>query len=182
MGKDYDYYSKDGSGVIATKKILILLVCMIFISSIFHNVSAVERIYTIEDSNSNVTINPGEKFNISLEGHPSCGYVWDIRSSNSSVLRLVDEGGWVLNFSVPGSSGIYNWTYEGHTKGTTTLTFVEWHSWVGNDSIINIFTLNVTSNVENSTNILWPIIIVVTIIVVVPTVVIIKWMKGGRDK
>ena len=99
--------------------------------------------------------------------HFDGGYQCNVSSSNSSVLRLVDEGRYALNPGVTGSSIIHNWTFAGDNTGTTTLTFNESRSWLGNDSIINTFILNVTTNAGDSKTTIWPIIIVVAVVIIV---------------
>jgi len=163
----------------ATKKIITLMVCVLFLTSIFHMVSAEEPVYTIEDNNSTITIKSVEKIIISLTNTGM--YKWEIYSYEPSVLKFVDLGGWVHG-DAPGSPATYNWTFEGKHKGNTTISFVYWDYWVGNASIRDNFTLyvNVTSNAPMS--LVWKTIIVISIIIVVPTAIILKWMKGGKDK
>ena len=176
---DYTECRKDHKMKI-TRKLTTLLVCMIFIFSIFQNVSAVDRIYTIEDNNSNVTINSGEMFNVSLLVQSL--YIWEIDSYDSSIVKFVDMDGWVFYPELPGSRAMYNWTFEGKHEGNTTLKFTYGPGWAGNDTIIKTFALNVTVNAENSIKIIWSTIVAISIIIIVSTAIIIKRVKGGGNE
>jgi len=162
----------------ATQKIITFLVCLLFLTSIFTLVSAEEPVYTIEDNNSNITIKSGEKIIISLvHGLP---YIWELYSYEPSVLKLIDEGGWVHGDN-PGSQATHNWTFEGNNEGNTTLSFIYWDTW-DIESIHDVFTLHINTVGDSSISTFWKMIIVVSIIIVVPTIVIKKWIIGGEGK
>ena len=148
---------------------------MLMVSMIFQNVAAEYYICTIEDNNQNITLNSEDILIISLE--ESLQSRWEYTSSNSSVLRLTNEDGYAITPDAPGSPVIWNWTFEGAEKGMTTLKFIK---RLNNNSIVDTFFLNVTSNVSRTTSMML-IIIVFSVIIVVPSVIIIKWMKGGKN-
>ncbi|MCK5397083.1 MAG: protease inhibitor I42 family protein [Thermoplasmata archaeon] len=150
------------------------------VSMIFQNVAAEYYTFTIEDNNQNVILYSEDKLIVSLnQGGGS--YSWDYTSSNPSVLKLISEELWAPTNPVnPGGSVFLNITFEGAEKGTTTLKFIYWQDWVGNDSIIETLFLNVTSNVSRSMELML-LYTVFFCIIVVPSAIIIIKMKGEKN-
>jgi len=147
------------------KRILVLAIILMFLSTfISPKVSANIPTYTIDENYENISINSSEKFNVSLR--MNLGYEWNFHLSNSSVLRLVDEGGWVVHNN-PGSPAYLNWTFEGRNKGSTTLAFIYSQSYGNNDTIIKTFTLNVTVITDIQSDSGLPILVAVVIIITI---------------
>ena len=138
-------------------------------------VAADHTLFTIKDNGSNISLGSDDSFTVSVVNSGG-SYTWDYRSSNSSILKLISWDLWIRPNPLPGSSYLSNFTFEGSEKGTTTLTFIYWEYWVGNESIINSFILNVTSNVSRTTNTLL-LISIFSIIIVVPSALIIRRMR-----
>jgi predicted secreted protein len=178
MGEDNILFDRDNHRKNITRKLITFFIGMVFIFSVFQNVSAVGRFYTIDDNNSNVTIVSGEKFNVSLLWSGS--YCWKLDSYDPSVLKFIDEDFWAFNPGVPGVHLLDNWTFKGNDAGTTMLKFNFLVLGGGNDTIRDTYFLNVTVNAGKSINFSL-IIIEMAIIIVVPTAFIIKWMRGGKD-
>ena len=137
--------------------------------------AADHTLFTIEDSGSSISLGSDDSFTVSMVNSGG-SYTWDYRSSNSSILKLISWDIWVTPNALPGTSFLSNLTFEGAEKGTTTLTFIYWEYWVGNESIINSFILNVTSNVSRTTNTLI-IISIISLIIVVPSAIFIRKLK-----
>ncbi len=155
-----------------SRKLISTFFAVLMFTMIFQNVAAAHTLFTIEDSNSSISLDSDDSFTVSLRQE---GYRWKYELSNPSVLKMIDLDGYALDPENPGSPAIYNWTFEGLEKGTTTLTFIYWDSWSGD--VAFTFVLNVTSNVSRTTNTLL-IITIFSAIIVVPSVAIIKRMKG----
>ena len=166
----------------AIKRIIVVMILLMLISTTTMNSVAAEYfICTIEDSGSNVTLNDDDSFIFSVIAFAGVPYTWEYSSSNSSILKLVS---WSHEYFVenpnPGAPYYQNWTFEGAEKGKTTLKFIYWEYWIGNESIKETVFFNVTSNISRTTNTLL-IITVFSIIIVVPSAIIIKRMRDEKD-
>jgi inhibitor of cysteine peptidase len=119
------------------------------------HVTANNGAYVMEDNNSDIFIEINETFNISLESNPSTGYEWLIQEYNYSVLELADSHYGSPEYPSPapvGTGGWQNWTFRGLKDGKTTLTLVYWRPWEGNESIINVYTSNITVGTATTTS------------------------------
>ncbi|MBA3044957.1 MAG: hypothetical protein KKH41_03380 [Candidatus Thermoplasmatota archaeon] len=166
-----------------TKIIFIQIICLLIFTSIFHNASAVDRIYTIDDDGADITICVGQKFNVSV--HWSSVKLWllegyDLNGDggyDSSVLEVVDGGFWQPVGEWYGPT--FNLTFEGINAGNETIIYN--YRWLSNNSIEDSFTLNVTV-VESNQSVNLPLMLIVIIIIaVVPSAILIKRMKGGKN-
>ena len=157
------------------RMIVTIIILIVFSTSMLNNVAAELKVYTIDDNGSDITINSGQVFNVSLKMGGM--YYWDVGSYDSSNLEFVDKDLWLINPN-PGSHYYYNWTFIGRSAGTTLLTFHHFAWEEGEYSIDDTFTLNMSVINTNQPLNLPLIITVFTIIIVVPSVIILKWMKG----
>ena len=92
----------------------------------------------IQNSNSNHNseentslvkhIKVGEKFNISLKGNPTTGYMWNYTIDNNDIIRIVGDN-YIANGGAPGSGGIRSWEIEGLKKGEEALIFKYKRAW-----------------------------------------------------
>ena len=122
--------------------VIIALVCFIC-----PHVTADNESYTMSDNNSDISIEIGGTFGISLESNPTTGYEWDVTECDYSVLELVNTGyeqAETQSPPLPGAGGLQNWTFEGLKDGKTTLKLVYWRSWEGEESIIDEYLLHIT--------------------------------------
>jgi len=149
---------------------------MLFFTTTLNNVAAEYYICTIEDNDQHFILNSDDKLIVSfIQGlEPQ----WEYTSSNSSVLKLIDDYLWAPERMLPpGGSCLHNFTFEGAAKGTTTLKFVKLGSW--SDIIYDVLFLNVTSNVNRAMNYVL-VIVVFSVIIAVPSAIIIRRMKGEK--
>ena len=155
---------------------------MLMVSMIFQNVAAEIPTYTVDDDGSNLVIAVGQRFNVSVYWSSVMRWLLDgydlfgDGDYDSTVLEIVDGGFWQ---PVDEVWPTFNLTFEGISAGNETIIYN--YCWLSNNSIEDFFTLNVT--VIESDQSLNPMlmVIVVIIIAVVPSVIIIKWMKGGKN-
>jgi hypothetical protein len=184
MKKDNYTEDRNDHKMKMTRKLISFMVCMIFILSIFQNVSAVDRIYTIDDDGADITIRVGQKFNVSV--HWSSVKLWLLEGYdllgdgeyNSSVLEVVDGGFWQPE-DEEWYGPTFNLTFEGINAGNETIIYN--CRWLWNNSIEDSFTLNVTV-VESDQSVNLPLMLIVIIIIaVVPSAILIRRMKGGKN-
>jgi inhibitor of cysteine peptidase len=74
-----------------------------------------------EDAGSIVQIGAGETLVVELDGNPSTGYNWFVRSIDEAVLRQDGEPEFVAERDLPGSPGIVTLRFTAVDEGTTTL-------------------------------------------------------------
>nr|QNO49390.1 hypothetical protein ICHGDBFH_00045 [Methanosarcinales archaeon ANME-2c ERB4] len=130
---------------------------LVIISACFicPHVAANNGAYATENNNLDIIIETDETFNISLTSNPSTGYEWEIQECNYSVLELADSHYGSPEYSSPpppGTAGWQNWTFRGLKDGKTTLRLVYWRPWEGEESIIDVYTLNITVGTVTTTS------------------------------
>ena len=85
---------------------------------------------TSADQGKQVAVNAGGKLEISLEGNPTTGYIWEAANLDTSFLKQVGA----VNFkssnpNLVGSGGQQTLTFVALKPGTTVLTLVYHRPW-----------------------------------------------------
>jgi len=127
--------------------IIRLLVIIALCCLICPHVTADSESYTMGDNNSDISIEIGETFDISLESNPTTGYDWDVKECDYSVLELVNTDYVTAENQTPpleGAGGLQNWTFRGLKDGETVLKLVYQRSWGGEDSAVDEYLLHIT--------------------------------------
>lgn len=125
-------------------RVLVIIALCCFICP---HIAADNESYTMSDNNSDISVELGGTFGISLESNPTTGYGWNITEYDHSILELVNTSYESAKNQTPpvvGAGGSQNWTFEGSKAGETTLKLVYLRSWEGEDSAVNEYLLHIT--------------------------------------
>ena len=100
---------------------------------------------TSADQGKQITLNPGGKLVIRLDGNPTTGYTWEAVNLDSSFLQQV--GGIDFNSSNPnlvGSGGQQTFTFQALKSGSTILTLVYHRPWESGVAPLQTYQIFVT--------------------------------------
>jgi inhibitor of cysteine peptidase len=84
---------------------------------------------TEADAGSTVRLASGGTIEVVLAGNPTTGFTWEAADLNASVLRQVGEPDYVSDSDLPGSPGVFTFTFECVADEPTTLTLVYHRPW-----------------------------------------------------
>jgi predicted secreted protein len=110
-------------------KTLLLLSSFCLVIFISHTLFA-QTVYSSNDTN--ITINSGDLFTISLESNPSTGYSWSVAENqdNAQVVVLgMEYKQTPTDGKVIGSGGLENWRFKSLSTGSIKLVFYYSRSW-----------------------------------------------------
>lgn len=100
---------------------------------------------TMSDNGRQVTLHPGDRLVIALEGNPSTGYTWEVVQVDSSLLS---EQGPVqfkaASTGLVGAPGIQTLTFKALKAGTATLTLGYLRPWEKGVLPANTFQITVS--------------------------------------
>ena len=94
------------------------------------------------DSGRTIKVKVGTVINISLEGNPTTGYLWEVTSKNAPVLTLVKQE-FKPGSKLIGAGGTTTFQYRADKKGNTKVTVVYHRPWEKNKAPIKTFQLNI---------------------------------------
>jgi len=77
-----------------------------------------------EDDGRTVQLNSGGGLHVTLEGNPTTGFLWEVASSEPSVLRAVGESEFTANSTAMGSPGKVTLRFEAVKRGEVLLRLV----------------------------------------------------------
>ena len=125
------------------KKLVIILFMVSLVSSFNGCIQNNTTIYlTMEDDGSTISINVGDKINITLEETPSTGYLWNITQFNESILNLTKESTWGFS-DIIGASINHTWILTAIKHGETTLKISYYRPWEGSENATMNFTIHI---------------------------------------
>ncbi len=99
-----------------------------------------------EDAGKEVTLQVGEKIQVTLDSNPTTGYQWDVEDVDESVLKQQGDSVYRAETSNPnivGSGGEETFTFEAVGTGTTTLKLIYHQPWEEGVEPAEVFTLRV---------------------------------------
>jgi len=96
------------------------------------------------DSGKTIKIRLGTVINISLEGNPTTGYIWETASRTAPVLTQVNPPAFKPGSKLIGAGGIITFQFRADKKGNIKLTIVYHRPWEKNKAPIKTFQLNIT--------------------------------------
>ena len=91
---------------------------------------------------SEIQLNAGEKFEITLRENRTTGYRWHLVSVGEPACKLLDDS-FELGGSSPGSGGIHFWHFQAMQESIGKIDLVYKRSWERNTPPVQNFTLNV---------------------------------------
>jgi inhibitor of cysteine peptidase len=107
------------------------------------NILAAESMKLSEnDSGKTVEIKCGNQLEVELPGNPTTGYVWEVSSLNSNVMRL-DKTDFIANEKTIGSGGFEVMKFQAIAAGTSVLNLKFLRSFEHNIPPIKTFRVTV---------------------------------------
>lgn len=94
------------------------------------------------DAGKTVEIQVGDELDIILEGNPTTGYVWEVMSINSTVLKL-SSSSFVANDNTLGANGMETIKFQALTEGQTELNLHFHRPFESNKLPLKTFTFTV---------------------------------------
>lgn len=80
---------------------------------------------TKADNGKTFDVAKGSQFNLTLEGNPTTGFLWETKDLNTAVLKQVGDFAYTAdNANLVGSPGKLKFTFEGAGAGTAKLTLI----------------------------------------------------------
>lgn len=73
---------------------------------------------------STVTICPGQKLKVNLQGNPTTGFVWELLPESDSPLERQGEPLYTPGGSAPGAGGLFSFVFQARATGSTLLKFI----------------------------------------------------------
>jgi inhibitor of cysteine peptidase len=85
---------------------------------------------TKADHEQTVNLESGDTLFVVVQGNPTTGYTWEVKSNDESVLKMCSKTYKPLNPGVCGSPGIFTFTFRPTLKkGTSDLALEYARSW-----------------------------------------------------
>lgn len=115
------------------KKCLVLLALVLLTAAILLGCAACGKVYGKEDTD--ISVNAGETFTVSLEENPTTGYQWSYTISDENVIEISKDE-YVAdsrNENVAGAGGQRNITFMAKSKGSAVIDMVYERSWEKNE-------------------------------------------------
>jgi inhibitor of cysteine peptidase len=101
-----------------------------------------------KDSNGgSATLKRDQILEVKLEGNPTTGYSWEVKTSGEPVVRLQGEPVYAqtsAGSTVVGSGGTFTFTFVGAEPGTSTIELVYHRPWETDTPPLETFVLEVT--------------------------------------
>ena len=98
--------------------------------------------FTVADNGKAIEIGVGETFSVLLEGNPTTGYGWQVKTTDESVVSSA-EPTYVTDSDLVGSGGLYTFTFTATGPGQMQVELVYLRPWEQAEPL-QTFTLTVT--------------------------------------
>ena len=123
------------------RKIEIFVFVLLF--SIF--LTSCTKPYTEEDNGRTINLGIYDPFEIELAGNPSTGYIWDVLSYDSTIIKQVGKAEFEPIDDKIGSGGKYTFNFQTIAAGQTTLVLIYYRKFEENVPPAKTFELKVVS-------------------------------------
>ena len=80
--------------------------------------------FSQEDNQTRQTIYVGDSVQVVLEGNPTTGFTWELSQNDEDLLALQGEPEYQAKQDIPGSSGVFTFTFLSQKSGTVELEFI----------------------------------------------------------
>ncbi len=122
-------------------KLIVLFLALIFSIS-FYSCSGP---YTAEDNGRTVELGIDDPFEIELEGNPTTGYIWNVLSYDSTIIKQIGKVDYQPTTDALGAGGKYTFKFQTIAAGSTTLQLIYYRSFEKNVPPAKTFTMEVIS-------------------------------------
>ena len=99
---------------------------------------------TEKDSGRTLEICPGDTLRIELKGNPTTGYMWEVASADTAILKQVGETEFKPDRKARGSGGKIIMRFKAAMAGETSLKLVYYRPFEKNRPPIKIFEVTVS--------------------------------------
>jgi len=123
------------------RKIEILIFVLLF--SIF--LTSCTQPFTEEDNGRTINFGIDDPFEIELAGNPSTGYIWDVLSYDSTIIKQVGKAEFEPFDDKIGSGGKYTFNFQTIAAGQTNLVLIYYRKFEENVLPAKTFELKVLS-------------------------------------
>lgn len=97
--------------------------------------------YRREDEGRKLTMRPGQSFLVVLDGNPTTGYAWELKSLDESVVKLEGMPEYSLGGAQVGSGGAYVFRFSTVSAGETELVLIYHRPWEEDAEPLETFRL-----------------------------------------
>jgi inhibitor of cysteine peptidase len=123
------------------QKLIVLFLVLIFSIS-FYSCSGP---YTAEDNGRTIELSIDDPFEIELEGNPTTGYIWDVLSYDSTIIKQIGKADYQPLSDAIGTGGKYTFKFQTITSGSTTLHLIYYKTFEKDILPIKTFGMKVIS-------------------------------------
>ena len=102
--------------------------------------------YRREDEGRKLSMHPGQSFLVVLDGNPTTGYTWELKSLNESVVKLEGMPEYSSGGSQAGAGGSYVFRFRTVAAGETDLVLVYHRPWEEGVEPLETFRLTIEVN------------------------------------
>jgi len=87
---------------------------------------------TEKDNGISIELNPGNRFELKLEGNPSTGYTWEVISIDLNIIKQIDEPTFKSSSTALGAGGEMTFHFQTVHVGQTSLNLAYHRPWEKN--------------------------------------------------
>ncbi len=80
--------------------------------------------FTEKDNGTTINLGIDDPFEIELAGNPTTGYIWEVLSYDTSIIKQIGEASFDPNDDKIGSGGKYTFEFQTIAAGQTSLTLI----------------------------------------------------------
>ena len=80
--------------------------------------------FSQEHNQTKQTIYVGDSVQVVLEGNPTTGFTWEMSRGNQELLALQGEPEYQAKKDIPGSPGVFTFTFLSQKSGSVELKFI----------------------------------------------------------
>lgn len=104
------------------KKLLAVLIA--FQAALFGH----EVVVTEKDNGTTIELGIKDSVRVDLPGNPTTGFTWEEQSSAETILHKKKQT-YSSSSTLVGAGGLYTFTYEATSVGSTQLSFIYFRPW-----------------------------------------------------
>ncbi|MBI9038981.1 MAG: protease inhibitor I42 family protein [Bacteroidales bacterium] len=123
------------------QKLIVLFLALIFSLS-FYSCSGP---YTVEDDGRTIELGIDDPFEIELDGNPTTGYIWDILSYDSTIIKQIGKADYQAISDAIGAGGKYTFKFQTIAAGSTILQLIYYRSFEKNVPPAKTFQMKIIS-------------------------------------
>lgn len=123
------------------QKLIVLFLALIFSIS-FYSCSGP---YTAEDNGRTIELGIDDPFEIELEGNPTTGYILEVLSYDSTIIKQIGKADYQPISDALGAGGKYTFKFQTIAAGSTTLQLIYYRSFEKNVLPEKTFEMEVIS-------------------------------------